>query len=362
LVQRLEQLGFDEFWVGEHHSTGWEYVSSPEVFLAHAAARTSRIKLCAGVVSLPYHHPFNVAERFVLLDHLARGRVVLGVGPGALPYDAEAIGVNPSQTRPMMEESVEAILALLRGERVSVKTDWFELDRAALQLLPANPNGLEIAIAATVTPNGPRLAGRLGASLLSMNATQQAGFNVLAEHWSIMEEQATRYSTEVNRSAWRMVGPMHIAETEEQALRDVEKGLEEWAYYNGSVSTLPILPTSGKLNDSWAHTLVDSGFAVVGTPEQAVAQINRLQQQAGGFGTYLMWAHDWANPAATARSYELFATEVMPQFKKSSQSLVDAEAWALQRKPDLIPSVLAAREKARQQFEAERAADPIERP
>jgi limonene 1,2-monooxygenase len=358
LIQHLEAVGFHEAWVGEHHSTGWEYIASPDVFLGYAAAATSRITLGAGVVSLPYHHPLNVAERFVLLDHLSHGRIVLGVGPGALPYDAEAYGISVLETRTRMEQSLEAILALLAGERVSMKTEWFEMDRAALQLLPYRQEGLSIAVAATISPNGPRLAGRLGASLLSMNATQRAGFNVLAEHWEIMEEQSTRYGTPVNRDDWRMVGPVYVAETEEQALRDVAKGLEEWAYYSGTVSTLPILPASGKVNDSWARTLVDSGFAVIGTPDQATTQIRRLQDQAGGFGTFLIWANDWANPANTKRSYELFANEVMPRFTPTSKSLIDAEEWALERRPDLTPSVLAARERARVQFEIERSADP----
>ena len=359
LIQHLEALGFHEAWVGEHHSTGWEYVGSPDVFLGYAARATSRITLGAGVVSLPYHHPFNVAERFVLLDHLSHGRVILGVGPGALPYDAEAYGISTLETRTRMEQSLEAIVALLDGERVSMKTDWFELDRAALQLSPYRADGIPIAVAATISPNGPRLAARLGASLLSMNATQRAGFNVLAEHWAVMEEQSERYGQPVNRKDWRMVGPVYIAETEEQALRDVAKGLEEWAYYSGTVSTLPILPASGKVNDSWARTLVDSGFAVIGTPEQAFAQIDRLYDQAGGFGSFLIWANDWANPTDTKRSYELFANEVMPHFTPSSKTLIEAEEWALQRRPDLTPSVLAAREKARVQYELERTANPI---
>lgn len=360
LIQHLEALGFHEAWVGEHHSTGWEYIASPDVFLGYAAAATSRIQLGAGVVSLPYHHPFNVAERFVLLDHLSRGRIMLGVGPGALPYDAEAMGVSTLATRTMMEQSFEAIVSLLAGERVSMKTDWFEMDRAALQLLPYRDGGIPMVVAGTVTPNGPRLAGRLGASLLSMNATQSAGFNVLAEHWAVMEEQSERYGVPVNRKDWRMVGPMYVAETEEQALRDVEKGLEEWAYYSGTVSTLPILPASGKVNDSWARTLVDSGFAVIGTPEQAIAQIERLNAQAGGFGTYLVWANDWANRENTKRSYELIAAEVMPHFTPSHRSLIEAEEWALLRRPDLTPGVLAAREKARMEYEIERTERPIE--
>jgi limonene 1,2-monooxygenase len=75
LVQWLDTLGFDEVWVGEHHSAGWETISCPEIFIGIAADRTRHIKLGTGVISLPYHHPFMVANRMVLLDHLTRGRV-----------------------------------------------------------------------------------------------------------------------------------------------------------------------------------------------------------------------------------------------------------------------------------------------
>ena len=82
LIEHLDRLGFDEAWIGEHHSGGYEIIASPEIFIATAAQRTQRIKLGTGVVSLPYHHPFMVAQRLVLLDHLTHGRVMLGVGPG----------------------------------------------------------------------------------------------------------------------------------------------------------------------------------------------------------------------------------------------------------------------------------------
>src|SRR5581483_5932305 len=83
LIELLDQLGYDEAWVGEHHSAGSEIIASPEVFLAHVGARTSRIRLGTGVVSAAYHHPLWVAERAVLLDHLLHGRFMLGLGPGA---------------------------------------------------------------------------------------------------------------------------------------------------------------------------------------------------------------------------------------------------------------------------------------
>src|SRR5436309_2704818 len=149
LIQRLDQLGYDEAWIGEHHSAGFEIIASPEVFIAAAAERTKRIRLGTGVSSLPYHQPLMLADRMVLLDHLTRGRVMLGVGPGALPSDAFMMGIDPVRQRPMMEEALEAILALLAGdEPVTRKTDWFELRDARLQLRPYQPEGLPVGVAA----------------------------------------------------------------------------------------------------------------------------------------------------------------------------------------------------------------------
>ena len=106
LVQWLDALGYDEAYVGEHHSAGWETISSPEVFIATAAERTRHIRLGTGVVSLPYHHPFIVADRMVLLDHLTKGRVIFGVGPGGLISDALMMGIDPKRQREMMDEAL----------------------------------------------------------------------------------------------------------------------------------------------------------------------------------------------------------------------------------------------------------------
>ena len=137
LIEYLDRLGFDEAWIGEHHSAGYEIIASPEVFIASAAARTRTIRLGTGVSSLPYHHPFMLADRLSLLDHLTRGRLMIGVGPGALPSDAFMMGIDPARQRDMMEEALEAILALFRdNEPVDRETDWFTLRQARLQLRP----------------------------------------------------------------------------------------------------------------------------------------------------------------------------------------------------------------------------------
>ncbi|HZM31718.1 MAG TPA: LLM class flavin-dependent oxidoreductase [Acidimicrobiales bacterium] len=336
LIVHLDRLGFHEAWIGEHHSAGYEIIASPEVFIGVAAERTRNIRLGTGVSSLPYHHPLMLADRMVLLDHLTRGRVMLGVGPGALPSDAYMMGIEVARQRDMMEESLDAILRLLRSdEPVTMETDWFTLRNARLQLRPYQRPHFEVAVAAQVSPAGPRAAGRFGCSMLSIGATSAGGFDILGHHWVVVEERAADFGTIADRSGWRLVGPMHIAETREQAIADVAFGLADWVDYFQRVAALPLAPQTED-HDSLVDALNASGFAVIGTPDDAVAQIRRLATQSGGFGTYLLMAHDWADRAETLRSYELFSRYVMPEVTGSARTLVASRDWAAENRPEFI--------------------------
>lgn len=309
LVEHLDRLGFAEAWIGEHHSGGVELIASPEIFIAAAAERTRHIKLGLGVVSLPYHHPFLVADRVLQLDHLTRGRVILGAGPGQLADDSRMLGINPLDNRRKMEESFSVIHRLLHGETVTEETDWYKLEGAYLQMKPYSD--IEMACTATVSPNGPNLAGRFGASLLSLAATNPAGVELLADHWEVATLVAAENNRTVSRANWRLVGIMHIAETEKQARDECRHGLLELLNYLSHVSP------GGVEYDDYDKLVDDSnesGFTVIGTPDMAVKQIERLQQMSGGFGTWLSLQGDWASPAATRRNYELIAAEVAPRF------------------------------------------------
>jgi limonene 1,2-monooxygenase len=356
LIVRLDELGFDEAWIGEHHSAGFEIIASPEVFIATVAGRTKNIRLGTGVSSLPYHHPLMLTDRMVLLDHLTRGRIMMGVGPGALPSDAFMMGIDPMKQREMMEESLEAILALLDGSGlVTRESSWFTLRDARTQLRPYTDPRFEIAVAAQVSPAGPRAAGRFGLSLLSIGATSVGGFDILGSHWQVMEERAEEFGTSVDRKNWRLVGPMHLAETEEQARADVEFGLRQWIDYFERVAALPLAPQSLHVEEM-VDAINNTGFAVVGTPEMAIAQIERIQQQSGGFGTFLLMAHEWADREETLHSYELFAREVMPRFQGSMESLTSSRDWAAEHRPDFIGAAGGAVLQAIQDHHEERNA------
>ena len=342
LIVHLDRLGFDEAWIGEHHSAGYEIIASPEVFIGVAAERTRRIRLGTGVSSLPYHHPLMLADRMVLLDHLTGGRIMLGVGPGALPSDAYMMGIEVARQRDMMEEALEAILLLLRSdEPVDYETDWFVLRNARLQLRPYTRPHFEVAVAAQVSPSGPRAAGRFGTGMLSIGATSMGGFDALGYHWGVVEERAAQFGQVADRSSWRLVGPMHLAETREQAAADVEFGLAEWVDYFARVAALPLAPAATD-TESLVDALNGTGFAVIGTPDDAVAQLRRLAEQSKGFGTYLLMAHEWADRPQTLRSYELFSRYVIPEVTGHAATLAASRDWAADNRPEFIGAAGAA--------------------
>src|SRR3954466_9846630 len=226
--EHLDTWGFDEFWVGEKHSSGWEMIASPEMFLAAAGQRTHRIMLGTGVVSLPYHHPFNVAQRLVQLDHMTRGRAMFGSGPGALPSDAHTLGIEPMVQRDRQDEALGVIIRLLRGEeRFDYKSDWFELPDAALQILPLQED-MPMATASSISPSGMQIAGKYGIGVLSIASTSAEGLAALPTQWSFAEEAAAKHGQVVDRAQWRVLMSWHLAETREQARQEAVHGLQRW--------------------------------------------------------------------------------------------------------------------------------------
>ncbi len=341
MIQYAESLGFTEAWIGEHHSGGSEIIGPSDLFIAAAVERTKRIRLGTGVVSLPYHHPFHVAERAVMLDHLSMGRTMLGVGPGSLPSDAAMLGVPWAETRKRMVESWKAVHHLLTSdEPLTTQTEWFTLRDAMLQLKPYSDPTMEFAFTAMESPFGPSMAGRYGAGMLSLSATTARGYAALSRHWSVVEEEAARHGTVVDRSNWRVVVMLHVAETREQARREVERGLPLFAAYSAGISERTFewlapapgapAPTGPPSLDDIIGLLGGTKIACIGTPADAIEMIENLVKATGGFGKVLLFlGTDWTSQEALFRGLELFAREVMPHFDGSSASTVRAAERAV---------------------------------
>ena len=114
-LQRVEELGFDEYWTGEHHAIPFEGTADPLLMLAKGTAVTDRIKLAPGVVPAPFHDPFKTAERLAQLDHMSHGRMIYGIGNGTLP-DLQLFGEDPETKRQKMEEFIDIVATYHRED------------------------------------------------------------------------------------------------------------------------------------------------------------------------------------------------------------------------------------------------------
>ena len=315
LVEHLDRLGYNEAWIGEHHSGGYEIIAAPDIFIAAAAERTKHIRLGTGVTSLPYHHPFTSAGRMVQLDHMTKGRAMFGVGPGALVGDAFRMGIDPAEQRRMMNEALDAIVPLLDGEQVSMKTDWFELREAQMQLPCYSDPRMEMAVACARSPAGALAAGKHGLGMLSIGGTSDEALVAHTNNWRLCEETAKAAGHSVSREKWRVVTLAHVARSRAQAKKNVEHGLDKWAQYFREIATFPIVPP--EIDDAYGF-LTDNGMAVIGDPDDAIRHIEKLLKGSGGFGVFLELAHNWADFNATLEHFELMARYVVPHFQKKN--------------------------------------------
>jgi limonene 1,2-monooxygenase len=358
LIELLDELDYDEAWVGEHHSAGWETIASPEVFIAAAAQRTRRIKLGTGVISLPYHHPLMVANRMVLLDNITRGRAMLGVGPGALYSDALMLGIEPTRQREMMAESLDAIMALLTSdEPVTRRTDWFQLVDARLQLASYTRPHLPVVVASVQSPSGVQLAGKYGAGVLSIGThTGFRGPVDLKGQWQIAEETAAQHGKTMRREDWRLTIPIHLSDSRKQAIADVrEDGGHYWVEYMQKITGFE--PPPGP-PETIIEQMVEAGSAVVGTPDDLIAMIERHQESTGDFGGILVRAHEWTTWEKTRYSYELMARYVAPRFQGTLQSVEASYREARDQIDRVKEATRAAIERAHQSYEGRAATDP----
>ena len=353
-VAHIDRLGYDEFWCGEHHSTGWEIIASPEMFLAAAAERTHRIMLGTGVVSLPFHHPFMVAQRMVQLDHQSGGRAIFGSGPGALPSDAHTLGIDPMVLRDRQDEAMAVIRRLFNGERFSYESEWFKLNDAKLQLRPLQKN-MEFAVASIVSPSGMTLAGKHEAGILSAGSVTKEGLRALPFQWSFAEESAAKHGNTVDRKDWRVVLSWHIAETRQKAREQARDGLMR--HHNDyQIRTLAggegvIYNTPDEAVDMAAFS--DESTAVIGTPGDLVTKIGELMDLTGGFGCVVGFVHDWASREDTLRSWDMVARYVKPEVNGLLDDYRESNKYVIEHRDTWDRAGAAVRSKI---MENERAA------
>lgn len=322
ITEFCDGIGMSEVWFGEHHSGGYEIVMSPELMIAAAAQRTRRIRLGTGVITLPYHNPLMVANRIAQLDHLTRGRVLFGAGPGILVADADMMGLDARESRDKLDQGLAVIKRLLAGEYVTEKTDWYELRDAHCHLLPFQ-DPMPIAVASAFTPSGGTLAAKHQAAILCLAATSPDGYDALSGNWKIAQEAALKFGTTMDPAKVRCATDMHIAETREETFAQASRGFAiTQRYFINQTAHIAASPLDIKLED-----LIASGEAIIGTPDDAIAQIRRLEEKIPDFGTLLLFDKNWTSTEHKQRSLELMMRYVLPAINGTNDSRQASFDW-----------------------------------
>lgn len=322
LVELLDKLGYDEVWVGEHHSTGWENIAAPEAFIAAAAQRTSHIRLGTGIIQLGLHHPLITIDRMIFLDHLTRGRTMFGVGVGGgLPSDLKVFGLSPEEAGKRLDEGMNTILRLLESqEPLNEKTDWFELHNAVLQLKPYTRPHMPFAVAST-NPRNIELMGRLGGKVLTGPTP-----NEVPAMYQSLERGAKAHGMKSSRDQIMLSFGLHLAQSHDQAMAELKEGLVmEHLEFNVGVNGRSL----GSDDPDWIVEEYVKRY-VVGTPDDAIAQIEGMLEASGGFGGILFLSRDWVGTEASNRSWELFARQVAPHFQGHGDQQLRAAREAAQ--------------------------------
>jgi limonene 1,2-monooxygenase len=342
LAQFADEIGFEEFWYGEHHTGAYENSPSPELMIAAAAQRTKRIKLGTGVISLPYHNPLMTANRIAQLDHMTFGRLIFGAGPGLLVSDAHMLGLDARESRDKLDRGLSVITRLLAGEWVTERYEgWYDLHDAHSQVLPLNRE-MEICVASTFSPNGGVLAAKYGAGMLCLASTSIGGFDALTTNWKIACEMAARGGGAMAPASLRCATDMHIAETRDKAMDQVREGYEKWLLY--------IKNQSEQLAESPAHLtledLIERNEIVVGTPDDAIAQIHRLEQKVPDFGCLLLLDKNWSNTADKKNSMEMLARYVLPAINGDNRNRQKSYDWARENRDGFIETIMSSNQRA----------------
>jgi len=328
LIEYIESLGFDECWIGEHHTGGWENIPAPDIFISAAATRTNRIRLGTGAIALPYHHPFHIAERMAFLDHLTLGRLDFGCAPGILGSDIKMFDLDPKDLRPMMNESLDIILKLFneRGE-IFYKGNYWDIKGMQIQVKPYQNPHMPIYCVSSGSGNSLKVASERGLNIIS-GAYTLPGTMKLNEQWDFFEKNSLENGFNVSRKDWTIGNvPIYVSSSRKQALEDIKTGamheIRNYTFKAGAKSSFEIYPGQ-TVDEITIEQIIKQRRWIIGDPDECVAQIKELEKETGGFGGLLLLSIEWTSVEKWYKSLELFSRYVIPQFNNSLNGLTDS--------------------------------------
>ena len=335
LIVRAEELGFSEFWIGEHHTMKYENIVMPEIFIARALGETRNIRLGPAPVCLQQHHPAHVACRLAFLDHLSKGRLNLCFGPGSVPTDLELYGLDPKNSAEMVEEATDIILKLwtsdppyeIQGKywRVSLKKHVDEV--TGLGFIPKPFQRPHPPISTPGTSRNSPTMQMAGARGLQPFGHCLVTANVLADQWKTYEAAALKAGRRPDRAEWKVARTIFLADTTREARQRARTNSVAGNYeYIGN------LLDRGPGRKMFKRDLSASDAAcgldylmeeqiIAGDVDEVLRRLLRMMEETGPFGTLILMGYDWDDKPSWVHSMELFARELMPALNRAVNGL-----------------------------------------
>ncbi len=330
-VVRAEELGFDEFWIGEHHTMKYESVVMPEVFIGRVLGETKRIRLGPAPICLNNHHPAHVASRLAFLDHLSKGRLNLCLGPSGTITDYELYGQDPKEGGSMALEAIDVILKLWSSDppyehngkywQISLKEHVSEVTQIGFIHKPfQQPHPPILMPGVSRNSHSLRVAGQHG--FYPFSAALAAG-NVLADNWATYENAAVEAGNKPDRANWRVARQIFLADTRKEAVERVRTNMvsRNFEYLASLMDAGPgrgflkrdmDMPDSECNLDYWMTEQI-----IAGDVDEALRRLLQVMEESGPFGTLVMMGFDWDDKASWLRHLDLFANELIPALNKA---------------------------------------------
>ncbi len=331
LIIRAEELGFSEFWIGEHHTMKYENIVMPEIFIARALGETRRIRLGPAPVCLNQHHPAHVAGRLAFLDHLSKGRLNLCFGAGSVTADQELFGAEPKNAAAMVDEATDMILRLWSTEPPYEIEGKFWTIR--LKKTVDTETGIGYIHKPLQQPHPPIAVPGTSRQSPSMRIAGQRGFqpfghcliagNVLADTWQTYEQAGLEAGRQPRRADWKVTRSIFLADTTAEARRLARTNSLGRNYeYIGRLFDKGLGRKVYKRDLAMSDADCNLDFLmgeqiIAGSPDEVLRRLLLLIEETGTFGTLVLMSYDWDDKPSWLRSMELFAHELMPALNKA---------------------------------------------
>lgn len=331
LIVKAEELGFKEFWIGEHHTMLYETIVMPEMFIARALGETRSIRLGPAPVCLQQHHPAHVACRLAFLDHLSKGRLNLCFGPGSVTADQELYGIDPKLGGEMSMEAMDIILKLWESDPP------YEIDGKYWKISLKKCVDLETKIGfihkPLQRPHPPIAMPAMSRNSYSMKVAGRRGFqpfahclvtsNVLADFWNTYEQAALEADRQPDRHDYKISRSIFLADTTREARQRARtNSLGKNYEYIGRLFDKGLGRRIYKRDLDMSDADCNLDFLmteqiIAGDVDEVLKRLLAMVEETGMFGTLVLMSYDWDDKASWLHSMELFARELMPALNKA---------------------------------------------